>query len=87
MGTVDPGQSFGVLATLDGGPDTLDAVAAGTTEIVSVPRAELLELLERSPEARRTIALEICRRSWVITSLIANLSASRTPAHGCSGAC
>jgi len=72
MGMIEPGESFSVVAAIDGGPEASDAVADGVTETLALDRSDLFALLERSPEATRAIAGELCRRTRIIASLIEN---------------
>ncbi len=52
-----PGDSFGEIAALDGGPRTATATAMEASELVSIRRGALFELLEREPRS----ALELLR--------------------------
>ncbi len=57
LNIMEPGDTFGEIALLDGGPRTATATAITAAELVSVRRGPLFELLEREPKA----ALELLR--------------------------
>jgi CRP/FNR family cyclic AMP-dependent transcriptional regulator len=57
LNIMEPGDTFGEIALLDGGPRTATATAIAPTELVSIRRGPLFELLEREPRA----ALELLR--------------------------
>jgi CRP/FNR family transcriptional regulator, cyclic AMP receptor protein len=57
LNIMEPGDTFGEIALLDGGPRTATATAIAPTELVSLRRGPLFELLEREPRA----ALELLR--------------------------
>jgi CRP/FNR family transcriptional regulator, cyclic AMP receptor protein len=54
---MEPGDTFGEIALLDGGPRTATATATEATELVSIRRDHLFSLLEREPK----VALELLR--------------------------
>lgn len=55
LNIMEPGDSFGEIALLDGGTRTATATAIDAAELVSIRRAPLFELLEREP--RTTVEL------------------------------
>jgi CRP-like cAMP-binding protein len=57
LNIMEPGDTFGEIALLDGGPRTATATAIAATELISIRRGPLFELLEREPKA----ALELLR--------------------------
>jgi CRP/FNR family cyclic AMP-dependent transcriptional regulator len=57
LNIMGPGDTFGEIALLDGGPRTATATAIEAAELVSLKRAPLFELLGREP----TTALELLR--------------------------
>jgi len=57
LNVMEPGDTFGEIALLDGGTRTATATATEPTELVSIRREPLFELLEREPKA----ALELLR--------------------------
>jgi len=57
-----PGDVFGEIALLDGGPRTADAVAAEAGELFVLPRSEFLNYLERDPRLAVRIIELLCAR-------------------------
>lgn len=57
LNIMEPGDTFGEIALLDGGTRTATAVAMTDAELVSLRRDHLFELLRREPQA----ALELLR--------------------------
>jgi len=57
LNIMEPGDSFGEIALLDGGTRTATAVAMVASELVSLRRDHLFALLEREPQ----VALELLR--------------------------
>ena len=57
LNIMEPGDSFGEIALLDGGTRTASAVAMVPSELVSLRRDHLFALLEREPQ----VALELLR--------------------------
>jgi CRP-like cAMP-binding protein len=57
LNIMEPGDTFGEIALLDGGPRTATATAIEPSELVSLRRGPLFELLEREPKT----ALELLR--------------------------
>ena len=52
LNIMEPGDSFGEIALLDGGTRTATATAIEAAELVSIRREPFFELLEREPKAR-----------------------------------
>ncbi len=65
LNIMEPGDTFGEIALLDGGPRTATATAIAASELVSVRRGPLFELLEREPRALLEL-LRLCgeRLRW-----------------------
>jgi signal transduction histidine kinase len=57
-----PGEFFGELAVLDDQPRSAGAAAVQDTELWFLPRADLLNLLERSPQLGLTLLREVSNR-------------------------
>ena len=57
LNIMEPGDTFGEIALLDGGTRTATATAIEAAELVSIRREPFFELLEREPKA----ALELLR--------------------------
>jgi CRP/FNR family transcriptional regulator, cyclic AMP receptor protein len=62
LAVLGPGEVFGELALLDGGPRSADATALGGCLLLSVDRRDLLPLLRRSPEAAAGLFEVVCAR-------------------------
>lgn len=58
--TLAPGEWFGELSTLDGGPRPQDAVASGTTTLAHIPAPVFARLAKATPELHHDIALLAC---------------------------
>jgi CRP/FNR family transcriptional regulator, cyclic AMP receptor protein len=54
---MEPGDTFGEIALLDGGPRTATATATEASDLVSIRRDQLFALLEREPK----VALELLK--------------------------
>lgn len=57
-----PGDIFGEIAALDGGPRTADATAVTDVEAMTLSRAELKRLLETVPELASGVTSLLCNR-------------------------
>lgn len=57
LNIMEPGDTFGEIALLDGGTRTATAIAMVPSELVSLRRDDLFELLSREPQ----VALELLR--------------------------
>ena len=65
LNIMEPGDSFGEIALLDGGTRTATATAIEAAELVSIRREPFFELLEREPKATLEL-LRLCgkRLRW-----------------------
>jgi CRP-like cAMP-binding protein len=57
-----PGDLFGEVSILDGGPRTADVVAVGETRCLSVPREVVRSVLEGEPQAAWALLGVLARR-------------------------
>lgn len=57
LNVMEPGDTFGEIALLDGGPRTASATATAPSELVSIRREHFRELLAREP----SLSLELLR--------------------------
>jgi uncharacterized membrane protein len=67
--TAAPGEYFGELSLLDGGPRTAAAMAIEETEVIAVDREDLLQLFRNRPDAALNILSKvgsIARRSGAL---------------------
>ncbi len=62
LATLGPGEIFGEISLLDGGPRTASASAVGDTELLMLDRQDLLEFLIRRPMASLALLTVMGRR-------------------------
>lgn len=62
FGILTPGDIFGEIALLDGGPRSADAVALGETELIVLDRRDFIPFLERNPTVATGMLEVLCRR-------------------------
>lgn len=63
---VGPGEFFGEMALLDGGPRSATVTAADETLVMVVPRSKFVRLLEREPKIAVAMMAELSRRLRVL---------------------
>lgn len=68
------GDPFGAVAAFEGRPFPAGAVALAPTEVLSISRRDLFNLIERRPEFVRGILLGLTRRLIQLTQQLAQLS-------------
>jgi CRP/FNR family transcriptional regulator, cyclic AMP receptor protein len=62
LNIMEPGDTFGEIALLDGNPRTATASATATCELMIIPRAQFLSLLEREPPLAIHLLQLLCQR-------------------------
>jgi CRP/FNR family transcriptional regulator, cyclic AMP receptor protein len=62
LGVVEPGQIFGELALLDGGPRSADVSALGACLLLSLDRRDFLSVVQQSPDTAIRLAEMVCGR-------------------------
>jgi CRP/FNR family transcriptional regulator len=62
LARLGPGDFFGELALLDGGPRTASVVAASPLRTIRIPRAEFRTMLRSEPDVAIKILEELSRR-------------------------
>jgi CRP-like cAMP-binding protein len=67
---VEPGQSFGEMALLDGKPRSADATALEPTELLTLKRRDVLAFLEGHPEVALRIIGVLCQRLRRTTQMV-----------------
>lgn len=67
---VEPGQSFGEMALLDGKPRSADATALEPTELFVLERRDVLAFLEHHPEVALRIIGVLCQRLRRTTEMV-----------------
>jgi CRP/FNR family transcriptional regulator, cyclic AMP receptor protein len=59
---IGPGEIFGEIAVLDGGPRTADATALHDCELLAIERRDLLAFFDRSPVHATRLLEVLCKR-------------------------
>ena len=62
LNIMEPGDTFGEIALLDGNPRTATATATATCELMIIPRAQFLTLLQREPTVAIHLLQLLCQR-------------------------
>ncbi len=62
LDVMGPGELFGEVAAVDGGPRTADATAIEGTDVLAIPRDAFVDFLERSAAAPLALLRLICER-------------------------
>ena len=62
LNTIEPGEVFGEIAIIDGGPRTAEAAAAKDCELLFLDRRDFLPFLESRPSLALALLLVVCRR-------------------------
>jgi CRP/FNR family cyclic AMP-dependent transcriptional regulator len=75
LNIMEPGDTFGEIALLDGNPRTATATATAACELMIIPRAQFLALLQREPTLAIHLLQLLCQRirwtsGWVEDSAL-----------------
>ncbi len=70
LAVAGPGEVFGEIALLDGGPRTADAVALEDTELLVLDRRDFLPLVQRHPSAFLSLLEVLCARIRADTEMV-----------------
>ena len=62
LNILDAGEVFGEIALLDGGNRTANAVAIGSTDLLTIDRSDFLPFLERNPKLCIRLMNVLCER-------------------------
>jgi CRP-like cAMP-binding protein len=62
LNIMEPGDTFGEIALLDGNPRTATATTTATCELMIIPRAQFLALLQREPSVAIHLLQLLCQR-------------------------
>jgi CRP-like cAMP-binding protein len=62
LNIMEPGDTFGEIALLDGNPRTATATTTATCELMIIPRAQFLALLHREPTVAIHLLQLLCQR-------------------------
>ena len=61
-GIVQPGWWFGEISAIDGRPRAQTTIAIGDTQLIRIPRHELLNLLDSNPKLYKHFLTILCKR-------------------------
>jgi CRP-like cAMP-binding protein len=70
---IRPGELFGEIAVLDGGPRSADATAMEESELISIDRRDLMAFLEQRPAHCVRLLTIVCQRVRAADALIEDL--------------
>jgi CRP/FNR family cyclic AMP-dependent transcriptional regulator len=62
LNIMEPGDTFGEIALLDGNPRTATATTTASCELMIIPRAQFLALLQREPTVAIHLLQLLCQR-------------------------
>lgn len=74
LAVVGPGDVFGEMSVLDGGPRSADATAACDCRVLTLDRRDLQPLLHRSPDAALRLCQLLCERIRSATEKLEGLA-------------
>ena len=72
-GLIRPGEVFGEIAVIDGGPRSADATAMEESELIAIERRDLMAFLERRPVHSARLLTIVCQRVRHADALIEDL--------------
>ena len=67
---MQPGELFGEIALLDGGPRTADATSMGKSELLQIRRPEFVSFIEREPKIANHFLKLLCDRLRTTTEML-----------------
>lgn len=70
LNVINPGDVFGEIALLDGGPRSADASAMSMTTLMAIPRRDFVQLMEREPRLSTHLLRLVCARLRVTSEMI-----------------
>ncbi|HOL65520.1 MAG TPA: Crp/Fnr family transcriptional regulator, partial [Accumulibacter sp.] len=76
LSLLDPGDYFGELALLDGAPRSASVMAVSRSELLHLPRASFLEMLEEQPACMQVVIRNLVARIRVLTDNVRSLALS-----------
>lgn len=80
LNIMEPGDSFGEIALLDGQPRTATATAITQTELLIVQREQFLTLLRKEPSLALHLIQQLCRRARWTSELMEDSALLDVPA-------
>lgn len=75
-----PGDTFGEIALIDGGPRTATAVASSNATVIVIERTRFLKILETEPAIVFQLLVRLCKRVRWTSELVEDLSFLDIPA-------
>lgn len=80
LNIMEPGDTFGEIALLDGRPRTATASATAASDVVMIPRAQFMDLLRREPELVSHVLELLCQRVRWLSGLTEDSALLPVPA-------
>jgi len=80
LNIMEPGDSFGEIALLDGAPRTASATASAPSELFVIKREPFLSLLQRNPQVTYQLLQLLCQRIRWTSGLAEDSALLSTPA-------
>jgi len=80
LNIMEPGDTFGEIAVMDGLPRTAGAIALEDTSLIVVKRADFLRLLEREPRLAIQLLKLLCERLRWTSALVEETAFLPSPA-------
>jgi CRP-like cAMP-binding protein len=80
LSVMNPGDVFGEIALLDGGPRSADAVAMIRSNLFVIPRREFVSLLEREPRLATHLLRLVCARLRATSEMVEDAAFLSLPA-------
>lgn len=80
LNIMEPGDTFGEIAVMDGLPRTAGAVALEDTSLIVIKRADFLRLLEREPRLAIQLLKLLCERLRWTSALVEETAFLPSPA-------
>lgn len=76
LSLLDPGDYFGELALLDGAPRSASVMAVSRSELLHLPRASFLEMLDEQPACMQVVIRNLVARIRALTENVRSLALS-----------
>lgn len=71
-GLFTPGQSFGLIPSIDGGKTALTSTARGASTVLLIPRDMMLEALSNNAPVAVAVLITVARRARFLIDLVGN---------------
>ena len=80
LNVMNPGDVFGEIALLDGGPRSADASAMSAATLLAIPRRNFVQLMEREPRLATHLLRLVCTRLRTTSEMIEDAAFLSLPA-------